>query len=203
MSRSLSGTTLEAMLAQETGEVICTALLIEHDDLTDPIRATDNGEAVTFGGNAYQPFPYDIALPFDEDDRPPEARLTLDNIGLMDDDGAVEWAPTEVIRTLSGPIDVTIYVINATTPDTSTVEITFPAMKLRSVEYDQFTIGGSLSYLPILDEPFPGYTMTPSRFPMVFGAPSNDWSGPASLKGTPLGEGGLAFKHGSTAKPIL
>ena len=203
MTRSISGTTLAAMLAQETGEVICTALLIEHDDLTDDIRVTDNGEAVTFGGNAYQAFPYEITLPFDQDDRPPEARLELDNIGLMTDDGAATWSPTEIVRTLTGPIDVTIYVIRATTPASSVVEITFPSMKLYSVDWDDFTLGGALSYKPLVSEPFPGHTMTPSRFPTVFGAPSDEWSGPDSLKGTPQGEGGLSFKVGSTKKAIL
>lgn len=200
MSRTLSGPTVAAMLAQETGEVVCTAMLIEHDDLDEPIRVTDNGEDVVFGGHTYQHFPYEVSLPVDVEDRPPEAMLSFDNIGYWDDDAGTEYSPTETIRALSGPLDITIYVINATTPAASVVEVTIPSMKLRSVEYDQFSVSGTLTYLPLLDEQFPGHTFTPGRFPMIFGAPSYEWAGRESLSGDPKAAGGLAFRQGRSPK---
>ncbi len=55
-------------------------LTISHPRLSVPIRVTDNDVDLVSGGDTYLACPFFLELPSDEEDRPPRARLRIDNV---------------------------------------------------------------------------------------------------------------------------
>ena len=80
MSRTVSTLFRQAIYAQETQQVFLLLITIDHDNLAVPIRVVVNTEDITSRGDLYQAYPVDVELPDDNDDAPPTARLTIDNI---------------------------------------------------------------------------------------------------------------------------
>lgn len=156
MSRTLSMAMMAAMYAQETGEVFVKLLTIDVP-ASPSLYLTDNSENVTSNGREYISFPFDLQLPTDEAGNISEARLTIDNVSraLVDD-----------IRTLSGPLRLTLQIALASEPDTI-VEV-FTDYLLVEVSYDSLAISGALSQENFLREPFPKDHMTPAITPGIF-----------------------------------
>lgn len=156
MARTLSGTALASIHAQETGEVWLVLLTISHPSMATPIRVVNNNEDITSRGALYQAFPFDIVLPGEDPDGITKAVLRFDN---------VERTAITAIRSLTSPPSVTIEVILASAPDT--VEIAFGGLTLRNVTYDAVQVEGELLFESLWTEPIT-VTMTPSRFPGLF-----------------------------------
>lgn len=154
--RTLSGTALSSTHAQETGEVWLVLLTIAHSSLPTPIRVVNNNEDITSRGNIYQAFPFDIVMPGQDPDSLPKAKLRFDN---------VDRTAIATIRSIESAPTVTIEVILASQPNN--VEISFPNLTLRNVQYDASVIEGELLFENLFSEPIT-YTMTPSRFPGLF-----------------------------------
>jgi hypothetical protein len=157
MSRTISAAAKAAAFAQQTDQVYLALLVIEHDDLSAPIRVVNNAADVVSGGETYTAFPFDITLPSDADDSIPHATLTISN---------VDRTVTEAIRTISGAPTVTISVVLAASPDT--IEVGPYEMTLRNVSWDANTVSGALASEDVLNEPFPGEFMVPDTFPGLF-----------------------------------
>lgn len=156
MPRTLSNTALASIHAQETGEVWLVLLTLSHSSLATPIRVVNNNEDITSRGNVYQAFPFDIILPGQDPDGPPKATLRFDN---------VDRTAMQAIRAMTSAPSITLEVILASAPDT--VEISFPGLTLRNVNFDSLVIEGELYFESIFNEPIT-VTMTPSRFPGMF-----------------------------------
>jgi len=60
---------------------ILTALEIEHPDAAAPLRVIDATENRTIEGNTYVAIRFDARLAYDDDNRPPQAELAMDNVG--------------------------------------------------------------------------------------------------------------------------
>ena len=159
MSRSVSATFQAAVNAQETSEVFLVLLEIYHADIGPPttLYFVNNYEDVVSNGNTYTGFPFGINLPADIDDRLPEVQLSIDNI---------DRSIISEIRGLSGPPTITLKVILASTPNT--IEAGPFDLTLRRVDYDAYTITGTLEVEDILNEPYPGDAFTPQNFPGLF-----------------------------------
>lgn len=157
MSRALSTAGLREVFAQNSGEVFLPLLTLTHPSMTT-LRVVNNFSNVTSRGDVYQAFPFELTLPSDATERLPAAKLSLSNVDrrLIDE-----------IRTLSGPIAVTLEVVTATTPDT--VEVGPFVFDLIVADYGIDTITGELAYEPILNEPYPADNFDPQRFPGLFG----------------------------------
>tara|TARA_Y100000310_G_scaffold331890_2_gene406357 strand:+ start:1290 stop:1787 length:498 start_codon:yes stop_codon:yes gene_type:complete len=164
--RTISATTWSALASQETGVVFITLLEIDHDSLDDPIYASSDPtetfssglRGTTSDGTEFLFFPFDLILPSQEEDTPPRARLSIDN---------VDREIVAAIREASGdPISVTVRVVTDADKDTSLVgDLVFA---LTNVSFDATTVSGDLSYEPLLDEPFPEGVFGPSDFPGLF-----------------------------------
>ena len=98
-----------------------------------------------------------MTLPDDDDEKPPTVTLSIT---------AVDRQVVSAVRGIDGDMTVTIEVVLASSPDT--VEAGPFDFTLRGVTYDAMTIQGTLAYEDVLNEPFPGDSFTPSRFPGVF-----------------------------------
>lgn len=159
MSRSgLTSTFVEAVNAQETGEVFLVLLTIDEDGLSSPIRVTSDSVTTTSNGDDYVPFPFEIELPEDTDEMSSTlARLRID---------AVDRRVIEAIRSISGVPTVEIKIVLASDPDT--VEVSWPVFSLSNVRYGDTKVEGDLT-LEVLDqEPYPGNKMDPGLFPGLF-----------------------------------
>jgi hypothetical protein len=164
--RTISAATWGAMASQETGTVFIALVELNHESLSEPIRASsDTTQALASGmlgtisnGTEFPFFPFDLVLPNQEQDTPPRARLSIDNIDRQ---------VVEAVREATGePISVTVQIVTSDDRDTSIVgSLTF---SLVNVTHDAETVSGDLSYEAILDEPYPEGVFGPSDFPGVF-----------------------------------
>jgi len=166
MSRSLSSTAVAALAAQETTALLITLLEIDHDDLSEPFYVSNNRETVTYDGNDYLPYPFDIAFPVESEDRPASVKLTFDNSDRL---------LVETIRSISTPPSVAMAIVLNGSPPTLEVG-PFPFI-MQSVDYDATKIVATLTYTAMLDEVFPSARFTPTNYPGIFGGlpPGVDW----------------------------
>ena len=163
---------LNARMAQDavaSGEIEVVLFLIEHPELSAPIRlSTDNAVRISVdpevygtvstwrGGSAADPYLWIIAsavLPGDAEDAPAQATLVLEIL----DAGMVE-----LIRSFTSPATVSMAVVEASSADQ--VEAEWSGLQIVSAE-----IGGeivlALSRDEIELEPFPAGRMTKHVFP--------------------------------------
>ena len=157
MSRAVSSLTRQALFAAETGEAFLVLLTLDHPDLAVPIRVTNDAVTTTSRGDSFVVFPFDLVLPDDQDNRPPRAKLVIDNIDRQ---------IVQAIRSLSSAPTVLIEIIRAAAPDT--VEAQFVDFRLTNVSYDVQRVEGDLTIEDFTAEPFPAATFSPGWFPGLF-----------------------------------
>lgn len=157
MSRNVSAELKQAVYAQETEHEFVVLISISHDDLEEPIRVNSSGKDVLHNGDNYVAFPFEVILPDDVDDRPPRAKLRIDNISRE---------VVLAIRTISSAPRVTIRIVMAETPDV--VEAEFLDFRLSNITYDQLTVEGDLTLEEFIGEPYPARVFSPADFPGLF-----------------------------------
>jgi hypothetical protein len=157
MPRSVTLTARQALYAQETGEAFLVLLTMDHADLGAPIRVSSDAVDTVSRGNTFLAFPFQLSLPDDTDDRPPRARLTIDN---------VDRTIVQTLRQISSAPTVLIEVVRGADPNT--VEAAFPDFELSNASYDVLTVQGDLTLESFLREPYPAARFTPAGFPGLF-----------------------------------
>jgi len=157
MSRDISLTARQALHAAETDEVFIVLLTIDHADLSAPIRVSSDAVDTVSRGDTFVAFPFELTLPEDSDDRPPRARLRIDNV-----DRRIVLA----IRSIGSTPSVKIEIVRGADPDT--VEAVFPDFCLRDLRYDALTVEGTLTLEAFIAEPYPARIFSPAEFPGLF-----------------------------------
>lgn len=160
MPRPLSTALKAALYAQQTGEVILAKTTITHASIIGgPLRVVNDLQNFVSQGNTYVALPFQVTLPADGEDGRPTVRLVIDN---------VDRSMVTAIRSIppSSPPTVQIDLVLASTPDV--IEISFPNLTLRNVDYDQFVISGDLAVNQDDREPIPYQRYTPQLFPGLF-----------------------------------
>ena len=162
MSRTVSSAFKAAVAAQQTGEAVLVLLTIDHEDLSysggpGPIYLTSDSVNTVSRGNTHLPFPFQIALPDEREDRPPVSQLIIDNVSR-------EIIPT--IRSLTSAPTITLELVLASDPET--VEAGPFVFTLKDATYDLLTIAGRLGYEDILNERWPIDDFTPASHPGLF-----------------------------------
>ena len=157
MSRSISASSRQALYAPESGEAFLVLLTLSHTSLPQPIRVTSDAVTTTSRGNSFMPFPFDLVLPDDQENRSPRARLVIDN---------VDRQIVQAVRSLSTAPTALIEIVRAASPDT--VEAQFVDFKLTNVTYDALRVEGDLTLEDFTAEPFPSAIFSPSLFPGLF-----------------------------------
>ncbi|MFH1158915.1 MAG: DUF1833 family protein [Pseudomonadota bacterium] len=157
MSRNVSAELKQAVYAQETTEAFIVLVTLSHPDLATPIRVNSSGQEVISNGDLFVAFPFEVILPDDVDDRPPRARLSIDNVSRE---------IVLAIRTISSAPFVTIQIVMASSP--STIEAAFPDFRLANITYDQLTVEGDLTLEEFIGEPYPARVFSPADFPGLF-----------------------------------
>lgn len=157
MSRTVSNTAKAALFAPETGEAFLILLTLSHPDLAVPIRVSSDAVNTTSRGDLFIAYPFDLTLPDGEEQRPPRARLVIDN---------VDRQIVATIRTLQSAPTLLIEIIRASDPNT--VEAKFSDFKLFDITYDSQVITADLTLEDFTAEPYPAATFSPSLFPGLF-----------------------------------
>lgn len=158
MPRDVSAAARAALYAGQTGEVFVVLLDVEHPSFVAALRVCSDNRPTVSGGNTYEPFPFDITLPDENEEAPPRVTLRIDNVDRR--------VVSEIRRIVGAPARVIVRVVLASSPDT--VEAGPFEFTLRDVSYDAQAVEGTLMFEDILNEPFPSDTFTPSRFPSLF-----------------------------------
>lgn len=157
MSRSLSSAAAAALHAQETSEAFIKLVEISGGGLSVPIRAASSRTDVVSNGATYTAYPFEISLPQEDENRPPEVELVIDNI---------DRTIVDAVRSLSSPPTVTLSIVLESSPDT--VEAGPFNFTMKSASWNKLTVSGRLSYEAILDEPYPAGTFNPVEFPGLY-----------------------------------
>lgn len=123
------------MMAQDTSEVFCTILRIEHPSLSTALLITDNTEPLQRADGIYMPYGFKVTLPSQVEDSPPAVTVTVDNTDL-------ELARR--LRTLIGAPSITFAVVLASSPDVAESGPFYYSML--NLKGDADTLQGSLSY---------------------------------------------------------
>ncbi len=157
MSRNVSATLKQAIFAQETDEAFIVLLTISHSDLSVPIRVSSDSTNTVSRGDTYIAYPFDLSLPADSDERPPRARVAIDN---------VDRVLVTAIRSITGAPTVLMEIVRAS--DLETVEVSFPDFQLKDVRYNALVVEGDLVIEAFEEEPYPADIFSPANFPGVF-----------------------------------
>jgi len=168
MSRDVSLQFIAAVNAQETDEAFIVLVTIEHPDLPVPVYLNNSGEnvprTIIVDGDPVEVIflacPFQVTLSDDSDDRPPQAKLVIDNIdrGLV---AAIRGAAAGGVA----PV-ITLEVVKASALDL--VEMVLTDFEMREITYNSLTIESTLTLESLFNEPACGYSFTPTHFPGLF-----------------------------------
>ena len=148
---------LQAINAQNTGEVFLTLLTLSHPLLTSSLRFVNNITDIVSNGHTYTAWAFELPFPELGGDTLPSLTLTIDN---------VDPSIAEGIRSIVTPIDVQMAWIIASDPDT--IQYGPLYLRMKGVEVTLTQISGSLAFEDLLNEPFPFETYTPGSYPGLF-----------------------------------
>lgn len=156
--KQISATALEAVLAQQTGELFLTVVKITHPDIGTPLRYVNDHVALNRAGEVYNPAAFEFRLPNDREDNVPTGEILLDN---------VDRQIIQAVRPLKAAPEIEVNIVLRSQPET--VEIGPLEFKLRRFDYNAQIIRGRLAY----DEDFltsgvPKYTFSPRLAPGLF-----------------------------------
>jgi len=157
MSRTLTSTAAQAILARETAEVFLVCLTISGPGL-ETLRAVNNTQPIVRSSGTYHPYPFEAVLPEDTDSASPQVQLRVDNCDLQ---------VTRALREYQGIPQCTLEVVLASNPDV--VEVGPFEFSILAAEYDAIVITATLGYEEdFLNQAVPAQTYTPSNSPGMF-----------------------------------
>ena len=155
--RNFSATALNAMNALDgAGDTFLWLARISHPQMTT-IDIVNNNVDVLSNSVNYTAYAFGIIVNDDNGDRIPELKLTVDNVDRM---------LVDEIRTLPSAMTVDLQLVLASDPDV--VEMEFPSMTLRRVNYNATTITGTLVVSEMLSIRFPKGKITAENYAGIF-----------------------------------
>jgi hypothetical protein len=156
MSRDVSLDFIAAVNAQETDEAFIVLVTIDHPDLPEPVYLNNSGANLVSRTIPFLACPFQPTLSDDSDDRPPQAKLVIDNI-----DRTLVASLRLAAAGGVAPV-VTLELVKASAPDV--VEAAFTDFEMREITYDSLTIEAILTLEGLFKEPACGYSFSPTYF---------------------------------------
>lgn len=151
--RSISLTALQSSLAQEVEEVFLCALVIEHEDLDEPLKLVNDRQDLVRADGTYKAMGFKLSLNSDEEDNITLAELVVP---------ILDYNVVRAIRATDTPFTVTISVVTASSPNT--VEI--GPLEFESVSADvsgSFVTIGLGFHRNLFSDVFPKGIFSPSN----------------------------------------
>jgi hypothetical protein len=160
MPRSISAVLRQALYAQETSEIPVVLATIEHAGLSGGIlRLCNHREEIESRGETFSPFGFDVILPSDDEDSPPLATVSFDNVAREQ---------TEWLRSITTAPTILIEIVRLSDPDT--LEMRWPRLKLQSPTWPP---GGAVITAQLIQDDVgrimcPFKTYNPADYPGLF-----------------------------------
>lgn len=156
MPRQLTPTAVRSLLGEQAEEVFLLTVRIFGSGFAD-IPLVNNLEDIQVGSVTYSAFPFNIVLPNESRDKPPEARIRIDNL---------DPEIIQAIRTLHGKPNFELAIRLASTPDI--IEVGPITLASASAEWDDDWVELTLGSKDLLTEPWPARNFSPVKFPGLF-----------------------------------
>lgn len=160
------------MFSQETDETVITLIKLKQNTkigMAQDIRIADNytqrisetANHIQYGvisnSETYNFIPLELVLPNEDQANAPRCTITVHDLTR---------ALTPTIRSLTGPVDVDLSLVLASTPNV--VEILYTGLQLTNISYNASSISADLTMPSLEIEPFPMHAFTPAYFPGLF-----------------------------------
>ena len=157
MRTTISTAGNRSLNASSTDAVWLAMVKLAHRSWSEKVRLVANTQEITHMGEVYNPFPFTISLPDEE----------------QESNSVIQWAAANasqellvLFKQVVGPISGEVFWVLAETPDH--IEIGPFNLELRAFEYDASTISGTLVVEPVLDAVFGVRTMDTKNAPGLF-----------------------------------
>lgn len=156
---TMSDPALQAIFSRSTDEVFIVLMKITSAQPGfETIRlAKDQFGTIVSNGETYIGMPFEASMLSDQDENLPESVISIQN---------VDREIVNMVRTLTSAPTITITVVLASSPNV--IERGPFSLKLRDVNWNAIVVTGKIKLEDILNEPFPGESMTPDLFPGMF-----------------------------------
>jgi len=143
---------------QETSSEVAWLYLLEITPPAGPVlRLVNNIEPITSRGNVYQPYPFRLVLPDQQEGQLPKVKIEIDVIA-----GEI----IEAVRGFAEPPSFKVELISTAYPDIP--EKTLDFLKLRAVTYDAMILQADMEVVNILSAKFPFEEYDPVSYPALF-----------------------------------
>lgn len=151
--------TIKSELYQQETDVLFVYLLtVNHADLAEPLRFTNNTDNIESNGDLYQAWPFDISLPDQGDDKIPRAQIVFD---------AADNNMVSVLRSLESQPSISIAIVDVDDP--GTIEKSFSNMMVVSQAYtSDYSVSLTLGMLDLTQERAQNLRFDKVRFPGLF-----------------------------------
>jgi len=143
---------------QETSSAIAWLFLLEITTPGNPpLRLVNNLEPIVSRGNTYEPFPFKLVLPAQQEGQLPTVTIEIDNIA-----GEI----IDAVRGFAEPPSFKVELISTAYPDIPEKVLDF--LKLKSVSYDAMVLTGTLDVRNVMTAKFPSEEYDPVSYPALF-----------------------------------
>jgi len=160
MPTALSAIGRAAVFAQESTEISVALLRLDSPTLNNGVTLGLAAwrTAIISRGLLFNPYPFQVTLPEDSDERVPRAQIELDNISLE----AAAW-----LRSITQPVKVKLEIVMLAQPDQ--VEYASPTMEAATAVFSSDgKIVVPISIYPYGRMLFPHRAFSPNLFPGLF-----------------------------------
>jgi hypothetical protein len=147
---------LYGLLSREMDDVAIVLLKISHPDLNADINVCTAGESIHSNGEWYMHYPFDIALPQDNQDAP-VAQITIGN---------VDRRIGQAVEALTTSPSIAMQIVSDVDPDE--VFYDWQNFEFANVDWDGLSVKGDLKIRSYNNEPWPKIKVRPSNFPNLY-----------------------------------
>lgn len=147
----ISDNAIELLLTRWRDDVLIYLLTITHPSLP-VVRWARNNEEIESRGETFQPAPFDLQLPPDNEELP-SMIVTLPNVNRS--------IGRRILQIQNG-MTANLEAVFASAPDD--VWKALRQMELHDVTFDGIMLNGTLSHRRVQHEPFPNRRVIPSKF---------------------------------------
>lgn len=144
--------------AQFTSDALIPLLTLNHETFDQPGRIARNTADVVSRGMLFQSLSFDIIWPNMDGKSVPSFQVTVD---------VVDTNIRRSIQLATSPVRVDLEVVLASDPDVVEIGIV-GVLVLRDVQWDDFTLTGSLMLEDVMQQIVPGDVYDPVQFPGIF-----------------------------------
>jgi len=157
---TFSAAMMQAMNAQETGEVFLDLLELDHPSFDAPVRLVRDNMDVDHQGAVYSAMQFDVVLP----ERSSEGGIPTIRLAMQNVDRAI----IQKIRSIANEDAITVRLKSVLRSEPDRIQREYPDMDLRKVPYTAAQITGEVVLAPIMERSISKVKFTPSDFAGLF-----------------------------------